>query len=151
MIRAIRISSMVAVVALVASAVLLTEGYLSVSPDHPIPDDSWIGSLLSQLALAVLMMAILPAAIIARQNGQRGWYRGLALLVIAGVGGSYAVFALLISTAQTPIAAQYGFTYLVAYTLLPLVAAVGTMVYSFQPDPYPCRKWDRSDEDMRRL
>ncbi len=140
--RAIRLFAVIDLAVAITAAVLLTMGYLSAPTDA-----AWIGAALSEGLLALLLITYALAIVNAKQNAQRGWFWWLVLLVIVGVPGPYVVFLFFAGSAGPQIAEQYGLAYLVVDTLLPLLAAVGALAYSFRAEPYEAR-WDRAGDDL---
>lgn len=148
MAKPIRVLSIIDLVILLISDVLLSAGYFTTTPGSVLPNSVFISLCLSTLILGLVLITMFLAMAAARQNRQYGWFFILLLLLVIGVPGSYIVFLVFAGTAGANLAAQYGLVYLLVYTLCPLSAALGALIYSFRADLY-VPKWETSHEPER--
>lgn len=148
MVKPFRVFSIVALTLLAIAAALIVNDAVAPSLYGGRVGPALLGTMLSNLALVLVLLTTVLGMVAARQNQQRHWFLILLLLLLIGVPGPYVVFLVLAGIAGENFAAQFGSAYLVVNMLCPLVAAVGALIYSFHADPY-ARKWDRSEAPER--
>ena len=112
-------------------------------------DMASIGAVIAEVAGAPLLITLVMGMTTSRKNGQQGWFWGLLALLILGVPTPFVVYIVLAFLAGANLASQFGLLFLVLYLVLPGLAALGTLIYSWSAEPFTRRpakvslnKWD---------